>query len=80
MVAAGVYVAIPTAYKQADRSTILSKVDKRISSVNVNHVINDHVTFTTDFIYAQTQVNYQLNPQPVTLGTTTLISGDDTMG
>lgn len=74
LVAAGVYVAIPTAYKQADRSTILSKVDKRISSVNVNHVINDHVTFTTDFIYAQTQVNYQLNPQPVTLGTTTLIS------
>jgi iron complex outermembrane receptor protein len=74
MVAAGVYVAVPGPYSQADRSTILSKVDKRIASVNVNHIINDNVTFTTDFIYAQTETQYQLNPQPVSLSTTTLIS------
>ncbi|HTF43376.1 MAG TPA: TonB-dependent receptor plug domain-containing protein, partial [Terriglobales bacterium] len=73
MVTAGVYVAVPGPYQQADRSTILSAVDKRIASVNVNHIINDHVTFTTDFIYAQTETQYQLNPQPVTISTTTLI-------
>jgi iron complex outermembrane receptor protein len=74
MVAAGVYVAVPGPYSQADRSTILSAVDKRIASVNVNHIINDKVTFTSDFIYAQTETQYQLNPQPVSLSTTTLIS------
>jgi iron complex outermembrane receptor protein len=73
MVAAGVYVAVPGPYQQADRSTILSAVDKRIGSVSVNHIINDNVTFTTDFIYAQTETQYQLNPQPVSLSTTTLI-------
>lgn len=73
MVTAGVYVAVPAPYSQADRSTIVSAVDKRIATVNVNHVINDNITFTSDFIYAQTETQYQLNPQPVSLSTTTLI-------
>lgn len=74
MVAAGVYVAVPGAYKQADRSTIVSSVDKRIASMSANHQVTDNITFSTDFIYAQTQTQYQLNPQPVSISTTTLIS------
>lgn len=74
MVAAGVYVAVPAPYQQADRSTILNKVDKRIASVSANHAINENLTFTTDFIYAQTHTQYQLNPQPVTISTTTLLA------
>jgi iron complex outermembrane receptor protein len=73
LVAAGVYVAVPGPYQQADRSTIVSAVDKRVVSVNANHIINDNLTFTTDFIYAQTETQYQLNPQPVTISTTTLL-------
>ena len=74
MVAAGVYVAVPGPYKQADRSTILSAVDKRIASMSANHKVNDNITFSTDFIYAQTETQYQLNPQPVTISTTTLLN------
>lgn len=73
MVAAGVYVAVPGPYSQADRSTILSKVDKRIASMSANHQISENITFSTDFIYAQTQTKYELNPQPVSISTTTLI-------
>ncbi|HEX7631443.1 MAG TPA: TonB-dependent receptor plug domain-containing protein, partial [Lacunisphaera sp.] len=74
LVAAGVYVAVPGPYKQADRSTILSAVDKRIASMSANHKVNDNITFSTDFIYAQTETQYQLNPQPVTISTTTLLN------
>jgi iron complex outermembrane receptor protein len=74
MVAAGVYVAVDGPYQQADRSTILSKVDKRIASMSANHQISDNISFSTDFIYAQTQTRYELNPQPVSISTTTLIN------
>ena len=74
LVAAGVYVAVPGPYKQADRSTIPSAVDKRIASMSANHKVNDNITFSTDFIYAQTETQYQLNPQPVTISTTTLLN------
>ena len=74
LVAAGVYVAVPGPYKQADRSTILSAVDKRIASMSANHKVNDNITFSTDFIYAQTETQYQLNPQPVTISTTKLLN------
>lgn len=74
LVAAGVYVPVASVYKQSDRSTILSAVDKRIASISANHAVTDNITFTTDFIYAQTETEYQLNPQPITTSTTTLIN------
>ncbi|MEJ1974133.1 MAG: TonB-dependent receptor plug domain-containing protein [Lacunisphaera sp.] len=70
----GVYVPVAGPYSQADRSTIISAVDKRIASMSANHAINDNLTFTTDFIYAQTETQYQLNPQPVTVTGATLIA------
>ncbi|MDB6113493.1 MAG: TonB-dependent receptor, partial [Lacunisphaera sp.] len=74
LVTAGVYVAVPGPYQQADRSTIVSAVDKRIASMSANHIINDNLTFTTDFIYAQTETQYQLNPQPLTVTAATLLA------
>ena len=74
LVAAGVYVPVAGPYKQADRSTILSAVDKRIASMSANHAVTDNITFTTDFIYAQTETQYQLNPQPVTVTGATLLA------
>jgi iron complex outermembrane receptor protein len=74
LVAAGVYVAVPGPYQIKDRSTILSAVDKRIATVSANHAVTDNITFTTDFIYAQTETEYQLNPQPITASTSTLIN------
>ncbi len=74
LVAAGVYVAVAGPYQQADRSTILSAVDKRIASMSANHAVTDNINFTTDFIYAQTETQYQLNPQPVTVTAATLLA------
>ena len=68
------YQVVPGPYQISDRSTILSAVDKRIATVSANHAVTDNITFTTDFIYAQTETQYQLNPQPITTSTTSLIA------
>ncbi|MCM2274899.1 MAG: TonB-dependent receptor [Candidatus Didemnitutus sp.] len=74
LVTAGVYNVVPGPYQISDRSTISSAVDKRIATVSANHALSDSITFTTDFIYAQTETEYQLNPQPITTSTTTLLA------
>jgi iron complex outermembrane recepter protein len=74
LVADGVYTQVAGPYELADRSTIRNWVDKRTAMINASHLLNDYVTFTSDFIYAETQTNYQLNPQPLTTTSTSLIA------
>jgi iron complex outermembrane receptor protein len=74
LVAAGVYQVVPGPYQISDRSTILSDVDKRIATISANHAVTDNINFTTDFMYAQTETEYQLNPQPITTSSSTLIN------
>lgn len=74
LVDAGVYQKVSGPYQISDRSTIISAVDKRIATMSANHAVTDNITFTTDFIYAQTETEYQLNPQPITTSTSTLLA------
>jgi len=77
LVAAGIYVptADPTTgFNLALKPTILNKVDKRIATLAGSHSITDNLTLSGSFLYGTTETNYQLNPQPVTKGSTALIS------
>ena len=79
LVANGTYVVTPVGdvvagFNLAGRPTILSANDKRIFNMNASHIISDAVTLKADFIYAQTESQYQLNPQPVSASSTKLIA------
>jgi iron complex outermembrane receptor protein len=80
LVAAGVYV--PTSiddvvggFNLAHKPTIMNSADKRIATASFNHIISDNITLKGDFLYAHTETNYQLNPQPVSV-TTTVLNGE----
>ncbi len=79
LVALGVYV--PTSltnvidgFNLSGRPTIMNSVNKRIASANMSHIINDQITLKADFLYADTQENYQINPQPVNSSSASLIA------
>ena len=78
LVAAGVYVPtssslVSQGFNLAGKPTIENAFDHRVVTVAASHEISDQVTFKADFLYAYTHTNYQLNPQPVTASSTTLI-------
>ncbi|HVT72694.1 MAG TPA: TonB-dependent receptor, partial [Lacunisphaera sp.] len=77
LVAAGIYSGptadVTTGFNLSSKPTILSKVDKRIMTVSGTHKVTDNISMNADFIYATTETEYQLNPQPVTASSTTLI-------
>src|SRR6478609_3801007 len=79
LVAAGIYVPtasndVPAGFNLALKPTVVNKVDKRIATLAGSHSITDSLTLQGSFLYGTTQTNYQLNPQPVTTGSTGLIS------
>ncbi|HTL68442.1 MAG TPA: TonB-dependent receptor [Lacunisphaera sp.] len=77
LVAAGIYTGpsadVTTGFNLSEKPTILSNVDKRIATVSGTHKITDSLSINADLIYATTETEYQLNPQPVTASSTTLI-------
>jgi len=83
LVANGTYVVtdvndVVAGFNLALRPTVMSANDKRIFSMNASHLLSDTVTAKADFIYAHTMSEYQLNPQPVTASSTTLIANGNT--
>ncbi len=76
LVAQGIYYKVDdptTGFNLSQKPTILNKVDKRILTVAATHDISDKLTLKGDFLYGTTHTNYQLNPQPVSASSTTLI-------
>ena len=79
LVAAGIYTTQTSTqatqvFNLSDRPTISQAMDKRSVVGNISHIFTDKITLNADMIYAQTDGNYQLNPQPVTASTTSLIA------
>ena len=77
LVAQGIYAVntnVPAGFNLYGKPTVINAVNKRIATVSGSHVINDQITLKSDFIYGFTETNYQLNPQPVTASSTTLLS------
>jgi iron complex outermembrane receptor protein len=79
LVTQGIYVPISSSavtqlFNLSGRPTVMNAVNKRIATVSGSHVINDQITLTSDFLYGFTETNYQLNPQPVTASSTTLLT------
>jgi iron complex outermembrane recepter protein len=77
LVAQGIYVVnnnVPVGFNLSQKPTVLNAVNKRIATVAGSHEINEQITLKSDFIYGFTETNYQLNPQPVTASSTTLLS------
>ncbi|HVU18068.1 MAG TPA: TonB-dependent receptor [Candidatus Didemnitutus sp.] len=77
LVAAGVYVPtsiddVVNGFNLSRKPTIMNSADKRIATASFSHIISDQITLKGDFLYAHTETNYQLNPQPVSVSTTTL--------
>jgi iron complex outermembrane receptor protein len=77
LVAAGVYVPtsiddVVNGFNLSSKPTIMNSADKRIATASFNHIISDQITLKGDFLYAHTETNYQLNPQPVSTSTTVL--------
>ena len=77
LVAQGIYTGptsdVTTGFNLAFKPTILNAVEKRIATLSGGHKITDQITLNGDFLYAFTHTNYQLNPQPVTASSTSLI-------
>ena len=78
LVAQGIYVpiassAVASGFNLALKPTVMNRVDKRNAVVSGSHQISDSVTIKADFLYAYTDTNYQLNPQPVSASSKTLI-------
>jgi iron complex outermembrane receptor protein len=77
LVAQGIYVPnsnVAVGFNLSQKPTVLNAVNKRIATVSGSHVINDQITLKSDFLYGFTETNYQLNPQPVTASSTTLLT------
>jgi iron complex outermembrane receptor protein len=78
LVAAGVYVpvastAVASGFNLALKPTELNALDKRIATLAGEHKVSDTITLKGDFLYAFTETNYQLNPQPVTTSSGTVL-------
>jgi iron complex outermembrane receptor protein len=77
LVAQGIYTGptadVTTGFNLSGKPTVSNLVDKRIATLSAGHKINDQITLNGDFLYAFSNTNYQLNPQPVTASSTTLI-------
>jgi iron complex outermembrane receptor protein len=78
LVARGVYVQttlddVINGFNLSGKPTIQNSVDKRIATVSGTHEISDQITLKADFLYANSDTNYQLNPQPVTAPNKTLL-------
>jgi len=76
LVAAGVYVPTDdptTGFNLALKPTIVNRVDKRIATLAGSHDITDNLVLQGSFLYGTTDTHYELNPQPVTTGSTGLI-------
>ena len=77
MVTAGIYTGptsdVTTGFNLSGKPTIMNAVDKRIATLSAGHKITDQITLSGDLLLAFTNANYQLNPQPVTASSTTLI-------
>lgn len=76
LVTQGVYIPVadPTlGFNLSKKPTVLNRVDKRIADVSGTHEITPNLMLKGDFIYAFTDTNYQLNPQPVSASNKTLI-------
>ncbi|HVU35250.1 MAG TPA: TonB-dependent receptor [Opitutaceae bacterium] len=77
LVAQGVYAEpedVTTGFNLALKPTIMNSVDKRVATLSGSHKITDTLELKGDFMYAFTETNYQLNPQPVSASSSTLIS------
>jgi iron complex outermembrane receptor protein len=77
LVTQGIYVPksnVPVGFNLSGKPTVINAVNKRIATVSGSHVINDQITLKSDFLYGFTETNYQLNPQPVTASSTTLLT------
>jgi iron complex outermembrane receptor protein len=79
LVAQGIYIPLSSTaatqiFNLSGRPTVMNAVDKRIVTVAGSHVLNDQITLKSDFLYGFTETNYQLNPQPVTASSTTLLT------
>ncbi len=76
LVAAGTYVPEPdvaSGFNLSQKPTILNASQRRIATVSGWHQINEQIKLSAEFLYANTELNYQLNPQPVTASNNTLI-------
>ena len=76
LVAAGTYVPtddVASGFNLSQKPTILNASQKRIATVSGSHQINEQIKLSAEFLYANTELNYQLNPQPVTASNTTLV-------
>jgi iron complex outermembrane recepter protein len=76
LVAAGIYVPsadVASGFNLSAKPTILNASQKRIATVTGSHQITDQVKLSAEFLYANTELNYQLNPQPVTASNDALI-------
>jgi iron complex outermembrane receptor protein len=79
LVAQGVYVTkslddVINGFNLSTQPTIQNSLDKRIATVALNHEISDQITLKADFLYAYTEAQYQLNPQPVSTSNSNLIN------
>ncbi len=77
LIANGTYVLNPdiaSGFNLSRRPTVRNAVDKRIGTVNLTHAISDQIMLNADFLYAQTNTRAELNPQPVSQRSTTLIA------
>ncbi|HVU18043.1 MAG TPA: TonB-dependent receptor [Candidatus Didemnitutus sp.] len=77
LIANGTYYApddVTAGFNLSGRPTISAATDKRIVVVNGTHKLSDMLSVNVDMMYSDTESNYQLNPQPVSASSTTLIA------
>ena len=77
LVAQGVYVPVSdptTGFNLSQKPTVINSLDKRTATLAASHSITDQITLRGDFLYSFTETRYELNPQPVTASSTTLLS------
>jgi iron complex outermembrane receptor protein len=78
LVAQGIYIPttstdVVNGFNLSLKPTVMNSVNKRIATVAGTHQLTENIRVSADFIYGSTETNYQLNPQPVTASSTTLI-------
>ena len=78
LVAQGIYVpvsvdSVVSGFNLAQRPTFHSGDDKRTADFALQHKISDALTAKVTFLYAKTDTGYILNPQPVTVSSTSIV-------
>ncbi len=78
LVSQGVYVAtdstsVVNGFNLSLKPTDYNSLNRRIMTMAGTHQVTENIKLSGDFMYGFTETNYQLNPQPVTASSTTLI-------